>query len=171
MTIKANVLARLSAEQTGTNALGAARHAPMVAKALTLLDGTGVDQVDRVYARQHVIASAGTLDLDLAGGVIDDLGNTVTFAELVAILIVNEAADGTVNTTAVTVGGGSNPFVGFWGAAGDQIVLQPGQMFQTACGSAAGIGTVVPATGDILRLSNASGAAATVQIIILGRSA
>ena len=38
-------------------------------------------------------------------------------------------------------------------------------------GDAAGIGAVTAGTGDILRIANSSGASATYQIGIVGRSA
>lgn len=167
MTISAKVLTRIEATQTD----GDASWTPVLQKAVALANGTGAGQVDLVYAEEREIASASNLDLDLAGGLEDGLGNTLTFAELVAVAIVNQAEDGTANTTAITVGGGSNPFDGFWGTAGDQIVLNPGDGFMVWGSGAAGIGAVVASTGDILRIANASGAAAKVQVMILGRSA
>jgi hypothetical protein len=167
MTVKAKVFARIEAEQTN----GDASWTPLQQKAIALANGTGVGQCDRVYARELTIASAANTDLDLAGGLTDDLGNALTFAELVAIQIINEAEDGTANTTAITVGGGTNPFDGFWGTAGDQIVLNPGDGFMVWGQGASGIGAVVASTGDILRIANASGATAKVQVMILGRSA
>lgn len=167
MTVKAKIFARIEAEQVS----GDAAWTPMQAKAMALVNGTGVGQCDLVYARELTISSASNSDLDLAGGVDDGLGNTLTFAELVAVMVINEAEDGTANTTDVTVGGGSNPFDGFWGTAGDQVVLPPGGVFLVAGQGAAGIGAVVASTGDILRIGNGSGASAKVQVMILGRSA
>ena len=92
-------------------------------------------------------------------------------SEIVAIAIVNAAADGTANTTALTIGGGTNPFAGIWGTAGDQIVIPPGGMFLIAAAGAAGLGTAGAGASDILRVANASGAAADYQIVIIGRSA
>jgi hypothetical protein len=167
MTLTAKVFTRIEV----TQAEGDASWTPIHQKALTLAEGTGVGQFDLVYAAEHTIASASNLDLDLAGALEDGLGGAVVFAELVALQIINEAEDGTVNTTAITVGGGSNPFDGFWGTAGDQIVLNPSDMFLIAGRGAAGIGAVTADTADILRIANASGAAAKVQVMILGRSA
>lgn len=167
MTVKAKVFARIEAEQVS----GAASWTPMQQKALSLAHGTGVGQFDLLYAREHTINGASNLDLDLSGSLEDGLGGAVVFAELVALQIINEAEDGTVNTTAITVGGGSNPFDGFWGTAGDQIVLNPGDGFLIHGSGAAGIGAVAAGTADILRIANASGAPAKVQVMILGRSA
>lgn len=167
MTVSARLLTRVEATQTD----GDASWTPLLQKAVALANGTGAGQVDLVYAKEETIASATNLDLDLAGGLEDGLGNTLTFAELVAIAIINQAEDGTANTTVITVGGGSNPFDGFWGTAGDQVVLNPGDGFMVWGSGAAGIGAVVASTGDILRIANASGATAKVQVMILGRSA
>lgn len=167
MTVSAKIIAQVSAEQVE----GDARWTPLFRKAISLLDGTGAGQADLVYAREHEIASAANLDLDLAGALEDGLGGAVVFAELVAMLIINEAEDGTQNTTTVTVGAGSNPFDGFWGTAGDQIALTPGMVMLVAGAGAAGIGAVGAGTADILRLANSSGAAAKVQVVLIGRSA
>lgn len=167
MTLTAKISARIEVTQTE----GAARWTPMHQKAISLAEGTGAGQFDLVYAREHEIASATNLDLDLAGALEDGLGGAVVFAELVAMLIINEAEDGTANTTTVTVGAGSNPFDGFWGTAGDQIALTPGMVMLVAGAGAAGIGAVGAGTADILRLANSSGAAAKVQVVLIGRSA
>jgi hypothetical protein len=167
MTVTAKVFARIEATQTD----GDAHWTPLHHKALALAHGTGAGQCDLIYAQEHTIASAANLDLDLSGTLEDALGNAVVFAELVALQIINEAEDGTANTTVITVGGGSNPFDGFWGTAGDQIVLNPGDGFLIFGSSAPGIGAVTADTGDILRIANASGASAKVQVMILGRSA
>jgi hypothetical protein len=167
MTVKAKAMIRLSAEKTS----GDASWTPLQEKAINLVNGTGIGQCDLVYAAELTIASASNQDLDLAGSLLNGLGQAQVFAELVALCVINEAENGTPNTTVVTVGGGTNPFDGFWGTAGDQIVLNPGDFFLIGGQSAAGIGAVVASTGDILRIANASGASAKVQVMILGRSA
>lgn len=167
MSVKARMFARIEAEQS----TGDAAWSPTTQAVMALVAGTGIGQVDRVYSREHAIASGAALDLDLAGSLTDGLGNVVAFAELVGVLIINRGEDGSVNSTDVTVGGGTNPFDGFWGTAGDQVVLPPGGFLMVGADGAAGIGAVVAATGDILRIANASGAVAKVQVMILGRSA
>lgn len=88
------------------------------------------------------------------------------------MFIINASRSGVANTTALTIGGGSNPVVGFLGGTTPTIgPIRPGGFVFIACPDAAGIGAVTAGTGDILRIANASGAAAVYQIAILGRTA
>jgi hypothetical protein len=171
MTLTAKVQLRVEATQLGANGLASQKFTPVVSAALALANGTGVNQADLVYAEERAVASATNDDIDLRGVLADAFGATLNIAEIVAIAIVNAAADGTANTTALTIGGGTNPFAGIWGTAGDQIVIPPGGMFLIAAAGAAGLGTAGAGASDILRVANASGAAADYQIVIIGRSA
>jgi hypothetical protein len=104
--------------------------------------------------------------------VSDVFGTTITAAELVGLLVINKQIDGTANTTDLTIGAGSNPFLGFLGGTTPTIgPIKPGGVLCIAAPDAAGIGTVTASTADILRIANSSGAAATYQIAILARSA
>ena len=134
-----------------------------------LSDGTTANKADLSYMAEITVATAANSDLDLAGVLTDALGNTVTAAEIVAIMIKNVALDGTANTTDLTIGGGSNPVVGFM--SGTIGPIKPGGMVMLAAGDAAGLGAVTAGTGDILRIANSSGATAKFQIAILARSA
>ncbi len=171
MTVSANVVMRVTAQQVGDNDLGAPQFAPVLAAAMALVDGTGAGQVDLVYAKERTVASGANDDLDLAGGLTDAFGAAITFAEIVAIAIFNKQPDGTANTTTLTIGGGSNPWLGLVGASGDLIRLPAGGVLLMACDTAAGLGAVTASTADILRIANAAGAGNTYQIVILGRSA
>ncbi len=89
-----------------------------------------------------------------------------------AILIINGPISGSANTTDLTIGLGTNPFLGFLGGTTPTIgPIKPAGMFMIAAGHASGIGTVGAASSDILRIANSSGASATYQIAILARSA
>jgi hypothetical protein len=171
MPLTAKVQLRVEATQLGANALAAQKFTPVVAATLALANGTGVNQADLVYAAERSVASATNDDIDVYGVLADAFGATLNIAEIVAIAIVNVAADGVANTTALTIGAGTNPFAGIWGTAGDQIVIPPGGMFLIAAGGAAGLGPAAAGSTDILRVANASGAVAEYQIIIIGRSA
>ena len=137
-----------------------------------LSNGTTANKADLSYVAEITVATAANSDLDLAGVLTDALGNTVTAAEIVAIMVKNVALDGTANTTDLTIGGGSNPVVGFMGGTTPTIgPIKPGGMVMLAAGDAAGLGAVTAGTGDILRIANSSGATAKFQIAILARSA
>ena len=172
MTISAKLTAKFTALQAGANAFGD-RFDPIVEAALAVVNGTGAGQADLLYADERTITTGADDDIDLTGGLTDAFGATLTFVELVALLVINAPITGNANTTDLSIGGGgANSFVGFFNAVADIIgPIKPGGAFLLAAADAAGIGTVVDSSGDVLRISNSSGATAIYQIVILGRSA
>ncbi len=172
MPLSTTIKMSVSATETGGTGAGAAMSTPLVAAVMELVDGTIANAADRIYARERTVASATNDDIDLAGALIGALGSTLTFVEIVAIAIINRRADGTANTTNLTIGAGTNPFLGFLGGTTPTIgPIRPGGMLLIACPADIGIGTVTPGTADILRIANSAGAPATYQIVIIGRSA
>lgn len=164
----------LSASLKATQESGtpfAARFTPEMMATLVTTLGTAANMADRLYVAQRTVASATNDDIDLAGVLEDAFGNALTFAELVAIFIINAPRTGNPNTTPLTIGAGSNPVTGFMGGTTPTIgPLRPGAAVMLMAPDAAGLGAVTPGTADILRVANASGAANTYQIAILGRS-
>lgn len=172
MALTAKIKASLEAVQTGTNDYGSPRFTPLVAETIELLSGTSAGQADLVFVDERTVSSASNDDIDLAGVLTSALGGTITFVEIVAILVINKPKSGVANTTNLTIGIGSNPFLGFLGGTTPTLgPIRPGGVVLLACPADVGIGTVTAGTGDILRVANSSGAAATYQIAILGRSA
>lgn len=172
MGLNARLLAKLTAVQTGANDFGGPDFDINVNTEIVLEDGTTVNKADILWADQRTVASASNDDIDLAGVLTNAFGAVITAAEIVAILIINKARDGTANTTNLTIGVGSNPFLGFLGGTTPTVgPLRPGGVFMIASPDAAGIGTVTGGSADILRIANSSGAAATYQIAILARTA
>lgn len=171
MAIKATFTARLAAVHTGGNAFDD-KFSPLVEKIQVLTDGTTASKADLLYVAQRSVATGANDDIDLAGVLTDAFGSVITNAELVGILVINQAANGTANTTNLTIGGATNPFVGFLGGTTPTIgPIRPGGAFMLFAGDAAGVGTVVAGTGDNLRIANSAGATANYQIAIVGRSA
>ena len=170
MTLTATFTASLKADQNGPNTF-ADEFSPSLSKLQRLADGTGANQADLIYAAERSVATASNDDLDLSGTLTDAFGATITMAEMVGIIVINQAKDGTANTTDLTIGGATNPFIGFLGATDTIGPIKPGGSFMLFAGDADGIGTVTAGTGDILRIANSSGATAAYQIAILGRSA
>ncbi len=163
-TLNANIRAAISATYSGTGLAPAS--ATLTAQAdIGITSGTGNYQADLMYAATRTLATGATDNLDLSGVLTDPLGTVIAAVEIVAILI--RAAAG--NTTILTVGNGTNPFVGPFGAGAQTVAVPPGGAFQ-AVNPQAGW-AVTAGTGDILRITNASGASATYDIVILGRSA
>lgn len=174
MASSAQLRVKLSAGQTGANAFGGPTFSPTIDAVLTLANGTGVGQFDIPYFAERTVNASSNDDLDLAGVLTGAFGTTLTMAELVAIVVVNAPIDATQppNVSNLTLGGGSNPFLGFLGGTTPIIgPIGPGGFFVIACGGAAGIGTVAAGTGDIFRVANGAGGAAKYQIAALARSA
>jgi len=171
MALTATLRSSIDFTQTGTNDY-TDRLKDVVSKTLSLADGTAADQADLMFVNQRTVASASNDDLDLAGVLTDFNGATITFAEIVAVLVINGPKSGSANTTDLTIGAGSNPFTGFLGGTAPTIgPIKPGGVVFLFAGDAAGLGTVTTGTGDILRIANSSGASATYQICLIGRSA
>lgn len=173
MAVTGNIALTVKGTQTGTAVLGKSPSwNSTLTHALAFTDGTTANKIDLLYMAERTVASATNDDIDLAGVLTDPLGNTLTNAELVSVVVINQARDGTANTTNLTIGGGTNAFEGFVGATGDTIgPVRPGGMFVICNPDASGLGTVTAGTADILRVANSSGASNTYQVAIFGRSA
>ena len=171
MAKSANLRATLIVNDEATASFGGA---PQWAAVIDFLQdfGQGVtaNTFDIAYMAQRTVNSASNDDIDLAGVLTTAFGATITAAEIVAIIIMNKPTDGTVNTTNLTIGAGTNPWIGVLGATHTIGPIRPGGVVLIGSGDAAGIGAVVAGTGDILRVANSSGALAKYQIGILARS-
>lgn len=131
-----------------------------------LADGVEIDEADKLYSlSSQSIADGGTLSIDLKGSLTDPAGAAFTPAKLKALII---RADPT-NTTNLTVGGDAN-HVPVLSAGTTTFVLKPGGMFVFVDPSLAGV-AVTAGTGDLVKIVNGAGAAALVDVIIIGTSA
>ena len=172
MPLTGNWAVSLIAKLTSATDFSTAVYEPTVRATQALTSGTGAGQADLLFADVRTVAGGANDDLDLAGGLTDVYGNTITMAELVGVLLINAPQSGTANTTDLTLGGGSNPVAGFLGGTAPTIgPIKPGGVLFIGASDAAGLGVVTAGTGDILRISNSAGASATYQVAILGRSA
>jgi hypothetical protein len=172
MPLAATLVAQLRANQTGANDFGGPVFTPELSQIISLTDGTAAGQANILWADERTVASASNDDLDLNGVLIDAFGATVAAVELVALLVINARKSGAANTTNLTIGGGSNPVVGFLGGTTPTIgPIRPGSFVFLGSSDAAGFGAITAGTGDILRIANSSGAAATYQIAIVARNA
>lgn len=160
---KARLELKLSAEEFETD-LGAgggrSRLAHLVELVADLLNGTDDGEIDRVYSDELTVTTTPT-DLDFVGGVTSKLnGQTVTLAEIVAVIVVNESAAGDV-----IVGGDANA-IPIFGAATHTRPVKPGgaDVWYAPAGVA-----LVAGTGDILQLA-ASAGSVDCKVAVLGRS-
>lgn len=173
MPLATSFRATLTVSESGANDFGGPVFAPTLSEVMELTNGTGALQADQCWFDERTVASGANDDLDLAGSLTSAFGSVLTIAKLVAIAVINAPRVGAANTTNLTIGGGTNPFVGFLGGTTPTIgPIRPGGFVILGCGdTVGGIGSVVAGTGDILRIANSAGAAATYQIALIGRSA
>ncbi|SEE59585.1 hypothetical protein SAMN05519104_6666 [Rhizobiales bacterium GAS188] len=170
MSLSATISAQIAATLAGAPDLGTPtfdmRPASSVLAQLT--SGVGVGQADKIFAHAgRVLAASASESFTLDAALTDPLGAALTFVTVKAILI--RAAVG--NTNDVVVGGAAaNAFVGPFGAAANSIAVPPGGAFLW-CAPKTGK-TVVPATGDILKIANGgAGTSIAYDIVIIGTSA
>jgi len=127
-------------------------------------NGTGANQANQVFADTRTLSASATEDLDLAGGLTDSHGVTLTFTKIKAIII--KAAAANTNNVQVTRPA-SNGLVLFM-AASDGIALTPGACFAFVAPDANGV-AVTAGTGDLLTITNSAGTTGvTYDIVIVG---
>lgn len=172
MTATAKLDISLATSLAGSNAFSAGPFwSAVMSLTKSFASGTTANKIDIAYMAERTVATATNDDIDLAGVLADALGTTITAAELVGIFIVNEQLDGTANTTNLTIGAGTNPFVGFLGGTTPTLgPIGPGGCVLLMSPTATGLGTITAGTGDILRIANSSGATNKYKIAILARS-
>ncbi len=132
-----------------------------------ITEGTGQFQMDQLWADRRFVSAASPLDdIPLTGFLENAFGETVNFAKVKLCMIVNLS---TTTGERLKVGGAaSNPWVApFDGSATSKNVCGPGSPLVLSDMSDGF--TVVPATGDILRVAYAgSGGYISYDIVLVG---
>lgn len=168
-SLNAVITAWVRGTYAGTNDLAsvAADFNSLPKTEITLTPGTSSGNADRIFMDTRTLAASATENLDLAGGLVDPLGATLTFVTIKAIYVKASSA----NTNNVVVGGaGSNTLLGIFSDATDKILVKPGGVFMWVAPATGA--TVTTLTGDILLVANSSsGTSVTYDIVIIGTSA
>lgn len=134
---------------------------------IRLASGTGADQANLIFHDTRTLAASATEDLDLAGVLVDALGDTLTFARIKAVIVA--AASGNTNNVNVTRPASNG--VPLFLAASDGIAVRPGGVFAWIAPDATAV-AVTASTGDLLTLTNSSsGTSVTFDVVIVGASA
>jgi hypothetical protein len=107
MALTSEIRVSLSAAQTSSNDLGTPRFTPAIEKVFQLASGVAANQADIFWGDERTLAASATEDLDLAGVLANVFGATITAVEVVAILVIADAA----NVNNVVVGAGTNPLL------------------------------------------------------------
>ena len=173
MPTTAEIKLNISVQDRGGNVLtGGPRFNVALEYLQKLTDGTGANNLDLAYVDERSVNASTDDNIDLIGSLSTALGVAFDAAEIVAIVIINAPFKSTdpANVSDLTIGGATNPFIGFLGATHTIGPIKPGGAFMLAAGDAAGIGTVTAATADILRIANGAGGTAKYKIAILARS-
>lgn len=135
----------------------------------SLTNGTGAGKCSIFYADEFDIAASGTANIDLAAGVTDVFGNSVSFTKirLIYIQVVTDTDLVKVGTS-VLVGGHASAVTSFFGDASDKIRIRNGGCFQLSAIDATGY-AVTATTADMIKIANEdSSAAVTVRIGVVG---
>jgi hypothetical protein len=167
MPLTASIKASIKAAHTKALDLGTSTFPFAKAIEIVLASGTGSSQADLLFTDTRTVAASGTDALDLAGGLTDVYGTTLTFVELRAVMVYAYPA----NTNNCRVNRPASNGVPLFLAAGDGIDVQPGGMLQWVS-PLDGKVTVTAGTGDLLNIDNSSsGTSVTYDVAILGVSA
>lgn len=167
MTVTATVRASWSATATIALDLGTPK-APAALDVLTAFAaGTAAYQADLHWSDKRTLAASATENLDLAGGLTDPFGATITFARIRAWLIYADIG----NTNNVIVGGAaSNAWATWAGAAAHTFTVRPGGLVLMVAPDTTGY-AVTAGTGDFLKVLNSAGTTAvTYTAAFLGAS-
>lgn len=166
MALSATIKAGVSGSHTSVLDLGTATFPLDVRAALTLTDGTGANQADRIFTDTRTLSASATEDLDLSGSLTNAYG-TVTFARIKVVYVTADSG----NTNNVNVTRPASNGVPLFLAAGDGAAIRPGGLFLWACGDATGV-AVTAGTGDLLTFTNSAGSTSvTYSVVIIGASA
>jgi hypothetical protein len=128
--------------------------------------GSGANQIDRLYAKQRTITASSNEDLDFAGSLTDNFGQTITMARIKGYCF--KAAS--TNTNNVVITRPASNGVPIFVAASDAISLTPGESTCRVIPSATGI-AVTAGTGDLINVSNSgAGTSVTYDVVVVGSS-
>jgi len=157
----------------GNNSFGSTYWNGAMSLVQAFSSGTTANKFDQLYMAERTVGASSNDDLDLSGVLTDIFGATITSVELVGIVLINAPkSSSTANASNLTLGGGTNPVTGYLGGTTPTIgPIKPGGCFVLMNPDATGLATITAGTGDILRVANGAGGAATYQIALLMRSA
>lgn len=164
MALTVEMLLKIALNHTSVLDLGTAKFPATLDFGDSLASGTGADQADQLFTDTRTL-TATSENLDLAGGLTDAFGATITFARIKGIAIRNKST-----TDVLLVGGAaSNAFVNWVANSSDIVRLRPGGVLVLWAPDATAY-AVTAGTGDILKID--SGAATiSYDIAIIGASA
>lgn len=165
MPLQAQINLSLIAALTSALDVGEASYAPNYGANFPFADGSGANQASQIFSDARTLTASATENLDLAGGLVNALGATVTLAKLKALVIKADAA----NANDVVVGpAATNGLVTPFNAAADRVKVKPGGLLVLVAPDANGY-AVTAGTGDQIFVGNGgAGTSVTYTIILIG---
>lgn len=167
MALSTKLTANLVATLTDALDLSTPSDALSYAARYDLTSGTSANQADMLWHDRRTLNASATEDLDLAGVLVNGLGDTQTFARIKMVIV----AAATGNTNNVNVTRPASNGVPLFLAAGDGIPVRPGGMFVWVAPDGTAV-AVTGGTGDLLTFTNSAGSTSvTYDVIVIGASA
>lgn len=161
-TLNGNIVIQTNFQYSGSADLQTLQAPMQRSVSIALASGTGSGQANMMFADERALSSGANESLDLAGGLTDAFGTTITFTTVKAIIVESPST----NTVNVTLGAAaSNQFVGPLGSATDTLSVRPGGVAVLVAPQTGW--TVTAGTGDLLKVL-AGAAAVTYRITIIG---
>lgn len=174
-SLKANISVGIQAVIGKDTDLGPLSDKIDFAAQLGFIFGDGaVGKADLIWHDRNEIAAGGNDVIDLAGSLKDAFGDTLNFAIIRAIMIVNQSHliwdTHTVATDAtITIGNATNRLM-FFTSATDTLTLHPTDIFVVTRNTATGF-AVTPGSVDEIKILNNDGAdKALYDILLIGES-
>lgn len=163
MNVTADIKLTATAVETLTVGLGSAPVPSAIAQALSFTNGTGANNVNKVFSKSAT-AAASTPDTYTLSALTDDLGRTVAFSKVRVLIVINlETTDG----HDLTVGNAAtNPWVGPFGAGTNTVSIGAGG-FLVLVAPLATAYAVTSGASDQLMLNPGANSVA-YKILILG---
>lgn len=163
MSLVTKINLGFTADESSTIDLGSRVYNMKKSKLISLLDGTGLSQANKLYADSLSVSQSVNTDIDLSGSLTGAFG-TVVFSALKALLIVG----GDSNPAVATVGNVTNGIVAWFGAATHSISVGPSGIILLVAPSAAGH-AITAGTADLLRIATpATAGTYTFDIAVVG---
>jgi hypothetical protein len=150
MSVSGKISIRLDFLEALAQDLGAKQFNLTKAVLLALDDGSGLNQVSKLYADQFSVAQSVNTDIDLNPGPTGAFA-AVPFTTLKGIIVI---ADST-NLGNLTIGNVTNGITSPFGAATHSQIVAPGGFYANVNPSATGW-TVTAGTADLLRIASAA---------------
>ncbi len=155
--------------------LGTSKNLLQMSKLIQLTFGATALKGNQIFHNRDVLDADEVVSLDLAGGLTNVFGDTITFAKVRALLVINtsdviDLTHTAASLSVISVGGNANAFDGPFSDSTDIINIAAGNFFAATRNDLTGW-PVTGATGDILDITETSTLEGMYDIVIIGEEA